>query len=440
MPQQPEADGHRLAQLPHGHELVPAGGEPQPAQQPFNVATLSNVTTWSNWSGHALLLGYLEGNPIYAACNFNLAREWSGNYCYAANQTATGTIIQTFLCPSDPNAGQESSGAAYGSNNSFMGSIGTTSIGYPEATPNYANAQISTGIFAYQKCYGVADVLDGTSNTIAYSEEIADDNNSAFSRKPGKGTGGAGNLKAVYLTDVNTAGMAAVLNDFALCTAKYNSDGGGKEGGGYRWSCGAMGYTMFNTIVPPNGGGQYKWGACRNNCCPQSRHADYVGATSFHPGGVNVAFADGSVRFIKNSIAMNIWWRSEPGPTARPYRRTPTDPDRPRPPVATRHDLPRRGDRTDVVTAAMMAADRLGRESSLRSRGGQDLSRRLTPDSTGLMPDGGGVDLADGRDDVVDVAAGELRVERDTREPPVDGDRPGAAVGSVADRPAAPDW
>jgi len=71
---------------------------------------------------------------------------------------------------------------------------------------------------------------------------------------------------------------------------------------------GAMGYTMFNTVIPPNGGGQVKWGACRNNCCPQARHADYVNASSFHPGGVNVMFADGSVRFVKNTVAMNVWW------------------------------------------------------------------------------------------------------------------------------------
>jgi prepilin-type processing-associated H-X9-DG protein len=69
-----------------------------------------------------------------------------------------------------------------------------------------------------------------------------------------------------------------------------------------------MGYTMFNTVIPPNGGGTIRWGACRNNCCPQSRHADYVNASSFHPGGVNVCFGDGSVRFVKNSIAMNVWW------------------------------------------------------------------------------------------------------------------------------------
>jgi prepilin-type processing-associated H-X9-DG protein len=27
-----------------------------------------------------------------------------------------------------------------------------------------------------------------------------------------------------------------------------------------------------------------------------------------HPGGVNVGFGDGSVRFIKNSVANRIWY------------------------------------------------------------------------------------------------------------------------------------
>ncbi len=30
--------------------------------------------------------------------------------------------------------------------------------------------------------------------------------------------------------------------------------------------------------------------------------------SSFHPGGANAAFADGSVRFIKSSTALNVIW------------------------------------------------------------------------------------------------------------------------------------
>ena len=42
--------------------------------------------------------------------------------------------------------------------------------------------------------------------------------------------------------------------------------------------------------------------------------AGYVGpfgsapATSNHPGGVNVCFTDGSVKFIKDSISLQTWW------------------------------------------------------------------------------------------------------------------------------------
>ena len=69
-----------------------------------------------------------------------------------------------------------------------------------------------------------------------------------------------------------------------------------------------MGYSMFNTVVPPNGGGTVQWSACRMDCCIQAQHSDYVNAMSAHPGGVNSLMGDGSVKFIKNSIDVSVWW------------------------------------------------------------------------------------------------------------------------------------
>jgi prepilin-type processing-associated H-X9-DG protein len=33
-----------------------------------------------------------------------------------------------------------------------------------------------------------------------------------------------------------------------------------------------------------------------------------ITATSNHPGGVNLCMADGSVKFIKDSISPQVWW------------------------------------------------------------------------------------------------------------------------------------
>jgi prepilin-type processing-associated H-X9-DG protein len=40
---------------------------------------------------------------------------------------------------------------------------------------------------------------------------------------------------------------------------------------------------------------------------PNSNHDSPWRANSFHPGGVNIAFADGSVQFITNTIDLSTW-------------------------------------------------------------------------------------------------------------------------------------
>lgn len=82
-----------------------------------------------------------------------------------------------------------------------------------------------------------------------------------------------------------------------------------------------MGGTLFNTIAPPNIN-LYKWSACRcdgsvgissglnvnGNSSFEGTSVDYSNAQSYHSGGVNVLMTDGSVRFIKSTIAIQTYW------------------------------------------------------------------------------------------------------------------------------------
>ena len=66
---------------------------------------------------------------------------------------------------------------------------------------------------------------------------------------------------------------------------------------------------MFNHLQVPNDT-QYQINYCRFSCsagCNQDQ-AYTAPASSNHPGGVNALMADGSVRFVKNSVARKTWW------------------------------------------------------------------------------------------------------------------------------------
>jgi prepilin-type processing-associated H-X9-DG protein len=103
---------------------------------------------------------------------------------------------------------------------------------------------------------------------------------------------------ANVILDLNTCSQNFVAGNAAIIS----------EDKGFTWTSGQLGIGMFNTIAPPNSN-QWKWSACRFGCFQcGADDGQYNNATSNHPGGVNVAMADGSARFIKSSIAMPTWW------------------------------------------------------------------------------------------------------------------------------------
>ncbi len=262
------------------------------SQQPWDIGQSGDG--WSVWSAQSLLLPYLEQNPIYNAINFNWgpgSRSGGTAYAAKANATAYNTRINSFLCPSDGNAGKVNI-------NSYCASMGATT---------YNVNQRTSGVFAYQTCYSIADITDGTSSTIAFSEALVGEESNAI-LKMGNSTGNAaGGGQAVNQYVLVASMLPQVKQDLQTCTGWYMS-GMVTGGRGTRWGWGSIGASLFNTVVPPNGAGTLKWGACRMDCCVNAIHDHYTNATSNHSGGCNVAMADGSVHFIKSTIAFPTWW------------------------------------------------------------------------------------------------------------------------------------
>jgi prepilin-type N-terminal cleavage/methylation domain-containing protein/prepilin-type processing-associated H-X9-DG protein len=251
-----------------------------------------NAVVSNSFSMKPRILNYMEQVSAYNAINQSFV------YSDPTNWTIRTIQIQSFLCPSDSNV--PSSTATL---NGVVGQIGYGS--YPNSIGTlYWNQNMLDGPsyrIGGEPNVTLASVTDGTSNTAIWSEWVRGMYKVAT---PG--------LHQVYVVPYNH-GIAIPLPVLsAACQASvlyYDAVVGGSttvawDQKGDDWmhnNCAQGGcYSHINT---PN------TKAC-NFADETSDHTYYsiVGASSNHPGGVNVGFLDGSVRFIKNSVAQTVWW------------------------------------------------------------------------------------------------------------------------------------
>jgi prepilin-type processing-associated H-X9-DG protein len=265
-----------------------------------------------------MLLPYLEATPVFNAINFAFDPLVCSSGSAGFNTTSFYTTIPGFLCPSDPWSGKK-----LGFINNYCGSLGT-SIGVAQSY-----GQNTTGIFSYQQPYGIREVTDGSSNTIAFAEALVGDECGGSNGNAGGQTRdiykGNGVAIAGYCWNYDASSNANYYLQTALpsCNAQWsaiattgssNSGTLGCNRGNY-WGWGAEAMSLFNTIVPPNSQ-QYQWSYCRSGCngccngnpCNLADHAEIANSNSQHPGGCNIAFGDGHVTFIKSSISIQTWW------------------------------------------------------------------------------------------------------------------------------------
>src|SRR5262245_48614493 len=123
------------------HNTFPLGGTVGFTQA---YGTTYTNAPWGTWSAQALLLGYMEGQPLYNAANFNWVCCWgSGGY---VNSTVTLTILNVFICPSDGLSPVSPQNDMWrGETNNYFASVG--------ASTDFYNP---SGLFAEsQRVYGV---------------------------------------------------------------------------------------------------------------------------------------------------------------------------------------------------------------------------------------------------------------------------------------------
>jgi prepilin-type processing-associated H-X9-DG protein len=255
-----------------------------------NMMNLGTYAAEHGISVHGQLLGYLGESALYNAINFN----WGMNVnaaCGPINSTVYSTWLNEFLCPSDPDAGPDNL-------NSYNDSMGTTTI-----TAVTQSTTGSNGLFTFWRSYRIQDCIDGTSNTIAFSEGLVGDDSSNYTR-----AAGMINLTSLPASSqvLDTASnWVAVQAGLQACNVAWNNRTGTVNAGrGNFWFHGTEAQTMFNTVVTPNSK-TYPWGFCSDTSIGG---AEIITANSNHPGGVNILMGDGSVRFVKDSINQATWW------------------------------------------------------------------------------------------------------------------------------------
>ncbi len=254
-------------------------------------------------STQAILLQYLENNQVYNAFNFSSSINIDAATANP-NYTAQSQVISAYNCPSDPSTTKLMGYLGY---SNYFGSLGATAsalyggsipgeetnsnlLGIFNVTVNETGATNSRGILPYGVTSNVtiASVTDGTSNTAMFAET---------KKSPLTTTTSADLVNTVFYTT-----YAAGFNYTPIA---------GACGSSLTYSRGQQYYRNFNSAsqythtVPPN---TTMYADCSaNNGNAINFFSCHIAARSFHSGGVNVCFTDGSVHFVKNTINPLIW-------------------------------------------------------------------------------------------------------------------------------------
>ena len=234
----------------------------------------NNLGARTFWT--CFILPYLELGTLGNAYNYSMSinTSISGGAAYGpTNSTVTQASIKTYLCPDDT-GGTMNRGNFFWSRSNYVATYSPDGLMIEKNVPftydtncnGAVNPATRQALSNFNVTRGLKDITDGSSNTVAVAELISGTDNT----NDGRGTAWYDwGVQYTHHRPPNSKVPDSVYPASYCVTTKKGSP-------------------CISTIATT-------W-------CQQ----DY-GARSYHPGGVNVMMADGSVRFTKDTINLATW-------------------------------------------------------------------------------------------------------------------------------------
>jgi prepilin-type processing-associated H-X9-DG protein len=298
-----------------------------PAEDMWMGATAGSGAGGGSWGWNAswpvCLLPNIEQGPLYNAYNQSWTPDWP------PNSTASYNALAVLLCPSD---NQKQRPAYPWAPMNYRGNFGGPGVirywsgtivtpftcsttnqipinGWPVGTC-WWGADSNLGYF------GIEGVTDGTSNTALFSEKLVGSSNG----DPAPTVSSPNARRGVFLDPpgmsvaANSGNPQLAIQSIAACqslpgnTVATQGQGNVSWVSGFSWTLGYPWHSVVNRYTHYSSPNKLTCLATADTGGLWGGLDGIITATSNHPGGVNVCFTDGSVRFVKDSVAPQTWW------------------------------------------------------------------------------------------------------------------------------------